>query len=260
MQAVNQHYNSHVAAWLRHFRVIGDFTPGATREVTRKGASMAKVGSVCSILAGAIFAVSGVAFFLLAGHFDFGSIKSMSDYFRAAPGALTIFTVVNVGATLASFLAIAGVLALSDRIRPAHEGLVRWTSTLAIIGYAILATSDIADLSQTKQMVLSYAQIDQSAQSALEAVGIGSLDPTLFLRYITFGPWFLVAGWLSLRENRLPKVLAWLGVIAGIAALIFVIASFLDLQTLIMVTVTVTLVFHPLWLIWTGLELGQTKP
>ncbi len=224
------------------------------------GASMAKVGSICSILAGAIFTISGVAFFLLAGHFDFGSIKSMSDYFRVVPGGLTIFTVVNVGATLASFLAIAGVLALSDRLRPAHDGLVRWTSTLAIIGYAILAISDIADLYQTKRMVLGYAQIDQSAQSALEALGISSLDPTLFLRYITFGPWFLVAGWLSLQKNHLPKVLAWLGVIAGIAALLFVIVSFLNLVILTMVTITITLVFHPLWLIWTGLELAQIKP
>jgi hypothetical protein len=223
------------------------------------GASMAKVGSICSILAGAIFAISGVTFFFLVGHFDFDSIQSISEYFRAVPGALTILAVVNVGATLASFLAIAGVLALSDGIRPANEGLVRWTSTLAIIGYAVLAISDIADLYQIKRMVVGYAQIDKSAQSALEAVGIGSLDPTLFLRYITFGPWFLTAGWLSLQKNQLPKVLAWLGVIAGIAALLFVLVSCLDLQTLTMITVIITLVFHPLWLIWTGLELGKNK-
>jgi hypothetical protein len=223
------------------------------------GASMAKVGSICSILAGAIFVVSGAAFFLLVGDFDFDSIKSSSKYFNAVPGALTIFTVVNAGATLASFLAIAGVLALSDRIQAAHEGLVRWTSTLAIIGYAILAVSNVADLYQTRRIALGYTQIDQSAQTALEVMGIGSLDPTLILRFITFGPWFLVAGWLALRHGQLPKVLAWLGVIAGIAALLFVIVSFLDLQTVTMITITLTLVFHPLWLIWTGVELGQNK-
>ena len=181
------------------------------------GTSMAKVGSICSILAGAILVFSGAAFFLLVGHFDYSSIKSISAYFNTVPAASTILTVVNGGAAFASFLAVAGVLALSDRMQPSHEGLVRWTSTLAIIGYAILAVSDIADLYQTRQMAIGYAQVDQSAQSALEVIGIGSLDPTLILRFITIGPWFLVAGWLSLRNGQLPKVLAWLGVIAGIA-------------------------------------------
>lgn len=227
--------------------------------VFMNGTSMAKVGSTCSILAGAILVVSGAAFFLLVGHFDYSSIQSISEYFNTDPAASTILTVVNGGAALASFLAIAGVLALSDRIQPTYEGLVRWTSTLAIIGYAILAVSDIADLYQIRQLAFGYAQLDQSAQSVLEVMGIGSLDPTLILRFISIGPWFLVAGWLSLRNGQLPKVLAWLGVIAGMAALLFVFVSFLALQTLTMITITITLIFHPLWLIWTGLVLGQNK-
>jgi hypothetical protein len=221
--------------------------------------SMAKTGSICSLLAGALLVVSGAAFFLLAGRFDYGSLESMSAYFSSVPAASTILAIVNGGAALASFLAVAGVLALSDRVRPAHEGLVRWTSTLAIIGYAILAVSDIADLYQIKQMATGYAQVDPSAQSALEVMGIGSLDPSLILRFITIGPWFLAAGWFSLRNGQLPKVLAWLGVIAGIVALLFVVVSFFGLQTLTMITITMTLVFHPLWLIWTGIILGQKK-
>lgn len=221
--------------------------------------STAKLGSICSILAGALLVVSGVAFFLIAGHFDYNSIKSISEYFSSVPAASTILTVINGGAALASFLAIAGVLALSDRLRPFHEGSVRWTSTLAIIGYAILAISDIADLYQIKQLAIGYPQLDQSAQGALEVMGIGSLDPALILRFITIGPWFLVAGWLSLQNGQLPKVLAWLGVIGGFAALIFVVVSFFDLQTLTMITITITLIFHPLWLIWTGLILGQRR-
>ena len=90
-------------------------------------------------------------------------------------------------------------------------------------------------------------------------MGIGSLDPALILRFITISPWFLVAGWLSLQNGQLPNVLAWLGVIGGIAALIFVVVSFCDLQTLTMIPITITLIFHPFWLIWTGLILGQKR-
>jgi Domain of unknown function (DUF4386) len=151
------------------------------------------------------------------------------------------------------------VLALVDEIRPAHEGFIRWTSTLAIIGYAILAISNIADLYQIKRMVFGYAQINQSAQSALDVMGFGSIDPTLSLRFITIGPWFLVAGWLSLRNGQFPKALAYLGVIAGIIALLFVVISFLEIQTLTLITASIAVVFQPLWLIWTGIVLGRDK-
>src|SRR5512137_1115350 len=92
-------------------------------------ASMAKVGSICSLLGGTIFLASGAGFFLSqVGSFDWNSIKSISEYIKEVPAAATMWALVNAGAALASFLSIAGVLALSDRIRTAQEGLVRWTS------------------------------------------------------------------------------------------------------------------------------------
>jgi len=221
---------------------------------------MARVGGVCSILGGAIFLGSGAAFFFLAGRFDYNSIKSISDYFTAVPSAASLLTIVNLGAALASFLAIAGVLGVADQLRPANEGLVRWTSTLAIIGYSVLAISDIADLYQMKRMAFGYPEVASSAQGALEVMGMGSLDPTLVLRYIAIGPWFLVAGWVALHSGQLPRLLAGLGVVAGIAAMLFVVVTFLDLQAITMAAITITLVFHPVWLIWTGLELARAKP
>jgi len=47
---------------------------------------------------------------------------------------------------------------------------------------------------------------------------------------------------------------------AGIAALFSVVVSFLELSTLTLITVAVAVVFHPVWLIWTGKELGRDKP
>jgi hypothetical protein len=171
-----------------------------------------------------------------------------------------MWTIVNGGAAIASLLAVGGVLALADRMRPAHEGLVRWTSTLAVIGYAIMATSNLADLYQIRRMAAAYLALDAPAQSAVETMGIGSLDPTLSLRFLTIGPWFLVAGWLAVRNGRLPRALAVLGVVAGVAALAFAVASFFELQAVTLITATVAVVFHPLWLIWTGVVLARDKP
>lgn len=194
---------------------------------------------------------------MTAGRFEWNSIASISAYFQTLTEAGLMWGIVNLSAALASFLAIAGVLALSDRLRPFHEGFVRWTVTLAIIGYSILAISDVADFYMIKRLATNYPQIDPSAQSALEATGIGSLDSTLILRFITLGPWFLIAGWLALRKSLLPKPLAWLGLIGGSAALAFVVVSVLEVPALTMPTVMITLIFHPIWLIWTGLVLWR---
>jgi hypothetical protein len=65
------------------------------------------------------------------------------------------------------------------------------------------------------------------------------------------------SGRSQLRHGLLPKVLAAPGVLAGIAALSFVVLSFLELQTLTLITGAMAVAFHPLWLIWTGIVLGR---
>ncbi len=225
---------------------------------------MAKLGGICSILAGAIFAISGIAFFYIVGRFDWNSISSINSYFQNASEAEMMWGIVNLGAAVASFLAIAGVLALADRLRPFQEGFVRWTCTLALIGYSILAISDVADYYLVKRLAANFSQIDPSAQSALEATGISPLDPALILRFITLGPWFLTAGWLSIRQGLLPKPLAWLGFVAGIAALGYVMVTVLGFQSLTLITGGLAVIFQPVWLIWTGLVLwrvgGEHEP
>jgi len=57
----------------------------------------------------------------------------------------------------------------------------------------------------------------------------------------------------------LPKAPAYLVVFAGVAALPFVILSLFELQTLTLITAVIAVLFHPVWLIWTGLVLGQAK-
>ena len=218
------------------------------------------LGGTCSILAGTVFAISGFAFFLSqVGRFDWNSISSFSEYFVNSPSSLALWKIVNGGAALASFLAIAGVLGLSDVIKPAYEGFVRWTNMLAIIGYTIIAITNIADLYQIKRVALGYVVADESAKSALEIIGIGTLDPTLSLRFITIGAWLLTAGWFSASNNLLPKALANFGVIAGITSLGFALASFFELQTITLMAGSVAVVFHPIWLIWTGIILRQSK-
>ena len=224
------------------------------------GDDMARVGGICSLAAGAIFLVSGVAFFASqVGRFDWNSVASISAYLQTHPGAGTLWTVVNGGAAVAAFLAVASVLGLADRLGPARPGLVRWTSTLAVIGYAILAVTNVADLYQIKHLAASYPLLDASARAALEAAGTGTLDPMLNLRFMAVGPWFLAAGWVALHTRDLPRALAYLGIIAGCGALLAAAASFLDLPgiPLGLAVGAVAVVIHPIWLIGVGLALSR---
>ncbi len=141
---------------------------------------MRRFGGTSSIIAGLLFAITGIVFlFAQVGQFDWNSVGSISSYFINNSAAYTLWKIVNIGTAVAAFLAIAAVLALMDLVMPLQKEIVRWASVLAIIGYAIIAITNIADLYQIKRMALGYAGVDESAQSALEVMGIGSLDPTL---------------------------------------------------------------------------------
>jgi hypothetical protein len=223
---------------------------------------MARVGGACSLAAGAMFLVSGVAFFASqVGRFDWNSVASISVYLQSHPAAGMSWTLVNGGAAVAAFLAIAGVLGLADRLHAAGPGLVRWASTLAVAGYAILAVTNIADLYQIRRLAASYPSLDASARAAVEALGTGTLDPMLSLRFMALGPWFLVAGWIALRTRDLPRALAYLGIAAGCGALLAAATAVLDLKGLPLglVVGAVAVVIHPIWLIGVGLALRRAS-
>lgn len=221
---------------------------------------MFKFGGTSSIIAGLLFAISGIVFlFAQVGQFDWDSISSISIYFTSNPSAYSLWKIVNIGSAVAAFLAIASVLALMDLIIPTQKEIVRWASILAIIGYAVIAITNIADLYQIKRLALGYAGVDEAAKSVLEVVGIGSLDPTLNIRFMTIGIWLFVVGWVSMSAQLLPKTLAYFGVVAGLVSLSFAFGSFFDWQSFTLLSGIVAVIFHPVWLIWIGIQLRQVN-
>lgn len=220
--------------------------------------SGAFIGAICSILAGVIFFCSGILFFVAqVGRFDWDSLRSISNYLNRTPPALLLWGVVNWGAAIASLLALAGVLALAERLRP--NGWIEWARVLAILGYAIIAVTNVADFYQIQRLARHFPDLDPAAQAALEALGTGSLDPMLNLRFITLGPWFAIVGWVGLHSDQLPRPLASLGIIAGLFALVFVVTTWLTLQSFVLIAGALAVIFHPLWLIWTGIMLWQRR-
>ena len=212
--------------------------------------------SLFSVVSGILYALSGILFIRFqANRFDWNSIRSIKQYLAATPHAIAIWTLINWGAALASLLAIANVQALVKRFDGTGEALAHWSSILAMLGYGIIAVTNIADLHQVRQ--LGYNRSSTNDSHPLGSQGIGSLDPDLNLRFITLGPWFLTIGFLALPGHLLPKPLAYLGVFLGSAALVLVIANILKQTWLLPFAAAIAVVLHPVWLIWTGIYLTR---
>lgn len=215
--------------------------------------SMVRVGSICSILAGILFVISGLLFGVSQfGRFDWSSIASIAQFLDSGALASKAWLAINWSASLASFLAIGGVLAISDVMRPVNSGLVRWLSTLAIIGYLVISVTNVADYYQVIRLASGYHQLDPSAQDAVNLIGVSSLDPNLNLRFVTLSPWFFTIGWLTLKSNRLPGFIGYLGVAAGIGGTLTFIASLFEAELIVLIAAVLAIVLHPIWLLGTG--------
>lgn len=240
----------------------GDWQPRSNisyKEVTvMKDNSMAKLGGTCAILVGISYLVIAVAFFLLPAGQEPPVVGSEGEYFTSVAESSTAQQVEFWAFGLSSLLAIAAVMAVSDLVRSANEGLVRWTSALAIIGFAVMAAQYLLLQDHTPRLAAQYVQLDESAQAALRAMGPRVLAADGWLDFGVVGLWFLVVNWLALRGGELPKGLAYVGLAGGIAYWLVVAGNVLDIPLLITITAGLGgAILAPIWNIWTGLRLRQ---
>ncbi len=232
----------------------------ATGDVGPKETSMRKLGGTLSILTGVVFFTTALAFFLLPPEqLDF---TARSEFFISVAAHPTGLTLTFWGSMIGALLAIGAVMAIADHVRQANEGLVRWTSTLAIIAYAVTAAANATDLIRIPDLAARYVQGDLSTRAAIEAVeagGLVSLDPSLLMQSVLLGLWFLSVNFLALRNRTLPPPLAWVGLIYGLGALLTVPFFLLNMQFPLLVARGLGLiVLSPIWFIGTGIVLRRT--
>ncbi len=225
-----------------------------------KDNSIAKLGGTCAILVGISYLVIGVTFFMLPVEQQAGGASTVAEFLESVAPDSSMLVIQYWAFALGALLAIAVVTAVSDLVRSANEGLVRWTSTLAILGFAVVAVSFLVLQDHTPLLAAGFVEADESAQAAIGIIGTRSLDPDGWMGFGTVGLWFLVVNWLAMGGGQLPKGLTYVGLAGGLAYVLIVAGNVLSIPVLISIAAGLGgVILGPIWYIWTGVVLRRTS-
>jgi hypothetical protein len=221
-----------------------------------KGNKLSKFGGICSILVGISYIVIGITFLL-------GPVEqrpgSDSAAFLISFAQTPLMSILMYWAfALGAVFAIAAVLAVSEMVLTLSEGWVRWTSNLAIIGFAVTALNNFRSLGYYPTMAATYATGDAVTKAAIEASQyVFDLDPNGWLIFGGVGLWFLVVNLLALSGNSWPKILSYVGIAGAIAYWLVVAGYVFQIYIFISVAAAASIVIAPIWYIWAGLRLQK---
>jgi hypothetical protein len=227
------------------------------KEYHMKDNTLGNLGGTCSILLGILYLVIGVTYLLLpAAQKQTSATAQFLPSFAENPTTQFIQWWVFA---FSGLIGIAVVLAVSESLRSANEGWVRWTSNLAILGFAVVAINNFRAMAFQPTMARAYVDGDAVTKAAIEVSGPFSLDPQGWLGFGAVGLWVLVVSRLALRAAIWPPLLSYLGMATAIAYWLIVVGFVFNQETLFTIGAALGgILLAPIWYIWTGLRLRQT--
>jgi hypothetical protein len=218
--------------------------------------TMSRLGGTLAIVVGISYVVVGIAYLLTpAEQKATADIAGFLTSFAQSPTASTVdFAALAISAVLA----LGVVPAVSDVVRAQNPGWVRWTSTVASVGFAVAAIQYARYVAVYPGRAAAYVAADPATQAALAAnQGMMELDPHGWLVFGGVGLWSLVINLLALRAHLWPKVLVYVG-LAGVAAYWLEVAgNALEVEALVAIAAAGAVVLGPIWYVWVGLILRR---
>ena len=102
-----------------------------------KSNTLNQLGGFCSILLGISYVLIGVLYLLLPA--DQKSAGDQAAFYASVAQSPALIRIYYLIFAVGAILALGSVPAISEAVRSVHEGWVRWTTNLALLGLAVTA-------------------------------------------------------------------------------------------------------------------------
>ena len=224
-----------------------------------KDNSLYKLGGFASIVVGISYAVIGITTVLLPPNLTgVPNAQSPCMYFEANRGLLmTNYWAFTIGA----IFALAMIPAASATVQHLGEGWVRWTASLATLGFAVAILDNYWAIVETPARAAIYASGTEAIRAALSIPGEPqAIDVQGWLGSGGVGLWVLVIGLLALRGKVFPKGLAYLWIIGAFTYFISLAASVIPdlyLSGVVIVVSGIGAILAPIGYGWMGIHLWR---
>ena len=229
-----------------------------SQQVNGLDKNLARLGAVCGALASLAYIALAIIYFQLPHNQRPGGGYSEGVFLKSGPQGYQLLMGEMWAISLSAIFAIGAIIAVSEYMRRHNEGLVRYTTTLAIIGLSALAITYLLDQWHTPQLLDGYQHLDASGRAVLDVIGTRHLDPQAIWGFGMVGIWFLVVNGLGLQKNVFPRWLGYVGLVVGAAYLCVTIGRITVTADFIKTAATLGGVVAPIWYVGMGLHLLST--
>jgi hypothetical protein len=140
-----------------------------------KDNTLGKLGGNCSVLLGILYLVIVGTYLLLPT--EQKQTSATDEFLRSFAQNPTVQMIQFWLFALSGLIGIAVVLAVSESVRSANEGWIRWTSNLANLGFAVVAINNFRNIAYQLPLARTYVEGDAVTKAAIEFGGPYGLDP-----------------------------------------------------------------------------------
>ena len=162
---------------------------------------------------------------------------------------------------IGAVFALAMIPAVSATVQHLNEGMVRWTSTLAMIAFAVSMLDNYWSIVYTDARAHAFITGNEAIRATLSVPGAPQfIDVEGWLANGAVGVWALVISVLALHNHTWPKGLAYLGIFGAfvyfLGLLAQVIPDFVYSGAIVYIGVLGAVV-APIWFTWMGIHLWR---
>lgn len=212
--------------------------------------NLARFGGTCSILVGILYGMTSIAYLLDPAR----KVANNYEFWQAVAQDPMMEIIFHAGLALCGIFGLAVVPAISQLVRGGNEGWMQWTSKLAYLGFAVGAVEHFRALTLVPRWAAAFVDNDTTYQTAIVATHLtAELDPDGWLSFGGVGLWILGVNLLVLRQAKLPKALALVGIAVTILYWFVLAGVLLKISLLISIAAGLGgMIVMPLWYIWIG--------